>query len=57
MLGRGEVICGWDEGLTHLSLGEKATLVCAPDMAYGADGMGGGFFDFFLCLVCFSYGS
>ena len=41
VLGRGEVIGGWDEGLTHLSLGEKATLVCAPDMAYGSEGMGG----------------
>nr|ODN99690.1 FK506-binding protein 1 [Cryptococcus depauperatus CBS 7855] len=37
-IGVGQVIKGWDEGVTQLSLGQKATLICTPDYAYGARG-------------------
>ncbi|KAK7601010.1 hypothetical protein V9T40_008451 [Parthenolecanium corni] len=37
-LGKGEVIRGWDEGVAQLSVGERATLKCSPDYAYGAKG-------------------
>jgi len=37
-IGVGEVIKGWDEGVVKLSLGERATLICTPDYAYGAGG-------------------
>lgn len=38
VLGKGMVIKCWDEGLTRVSLGEKATLVCTPDYGYGKRG-------------------
>ena len=37
-LGQGEVIRGWDEGVAQMSIGEKSTLTCSPDFAYGAQG-------------------
>ena len=37
-LGKGEVIRGWDEGVAQLSVGERATLTCSPDFAYGSRG-------------------
>ncbi|XP_002155592.2 peptidyl-prolyl cis-trans isomerase Fkbp12 isoform X1 [Hydra vulgaris] len=37
-LGKGEVIKGWDEGVAQMSKGERATLTCSPDYAYGASG-------------------
>jgi len=37
-IGRGEVIRGWDEGVAQLSVGQRATLTCSPDYAYGARG-------------------
>jgi len=37
-LGVGEVIRGWDEGVAKMSKGERATLTCTPDYAYGDDG-------------------
>jgi len=37
-IGVGRVIKGWDEGVPQLSLGQKATLTCTPDYAYGARG-------------------
>jgi len=40
-LGMGEVIRGWDEGVAQMTLGEKATLECSPDYAYGSSGAGG----------------
>ncbi|CAF1032139.1 unnamed protein product [Adineta ricciae] len=41
-LGRGEVIKGWDQGVAQMSKGERATLTCPPDYAYGSDGVGDG---------------
>lgn len=39
-IGRGEVIRGWDVGLLHMSLGERAVLKVPAGMAYGAGGQG-----------------
>lgn len=41
VVGRGQVIKGWDEGITQLKKGQKAKLVCPPDYAYGRNGAGG----------------
>mmetsp|Transcript_36591 Transcript_36591/g.95532 ORF Transcript_36591/g.95532 Transcript_36591/m.95532 type:complete len:133 (+) Transcript_36591:88-486(+) len=38
VLGKGEVIEGWDEGVAKMSLGEKAVLHVPSDMAYGDRG-------------------
>ncbi|BEJ15986.1 hypothetical protein CspHIS471_0505910 [Cutaneotrichosporon sp. HIS471] len=38
VIGVGQVIKGWDEGVPQLSLGEKAILTASPDYAYGARG-------------------
>lgn len=32
------MIKGWDEGFATMKRGEKATLICSPDYAYGARG-------------------
>ena len=40
-LGRGRVIKGWDEGISLLNVGSKATYIIPPDLAYGARGAGG----------------
>lgn len=40
-IGVGQVIKGWDEGFTQLSLGQRAKLSFGPDMGYGARGAGG----------------
>ena len=41
VVGTGQVIRGWDEGITQLQKGQKAILTCPPDYAYGAAGAGG----------------
>ena len=37
-LGYGQVIKGWDEGIQQLKKGQKATIICPPDYAYGKRG-------------------
>ncbi|CAO3567579.1 unnamed protein product [Mortierella alpina] len=38
VIGKGNVIKGWDEGVPQLSLNEKAVLHITPDYGYGARG-------------------
>jgi len=40
-IGVGQVIRGWDEGVTEMSLGEKSTLTISGDYAYGDRGFPG----------------
>lgn len=42
VLGVGQVIKGWDEGVAQLSVGERAKLTCTPDYAYGSRDVGNG---------------
>lgn len=40
ILGAGQVIKGWDEGLVGVSIGEKKTLVIRPEDGYGSKANG-----------------
>jgi FKBP-type peptidyl-prolyl cis-trans isomerase len=40
VLGAGQVIPGWDQGLLGMKVGGKRLLLVPPDMAYGAEGYG-----------------
>ena len=40
-LGEGRVIQGWDEGISLLKVGGKATFIIPPHLAYGEKGAGG----------------
>jgi FK506-binding protein 1 len=40
-IGTGQVIRGWDEGVARMSVGERATVTCGPEFAYGKQGIPG----------------
>jgi FKBP-type peptidyl-prolyl cis-trans isomerase FkpA len=41
VLGRGQVIGGWDQGVAAMKVGDKVKLTIPPHLAYGADGYPG----------------
>ncbi len=53
VIGVGQVIRGWDEGVPQLSLGEKALLTISGDYAYGPRGIPGLIPGNATLLVCF----
>jgi len=41
VLGKGQVIAGWDEGVAKMRVGDKVKMTIPPELAYGAQGYPG----------------
>jgi FKBP-type peptidyl-prolyl cis-trans isomerase FkpA len=41
VLGTGQVIAGWDQGVATMQAGDKVKLTIPPELAYGKDGYPG----------------
>lgn len=41
VLGKGQVIAGWDLGVAKMKVGDKVRLTIPPELAYGRDGYPG----------------
>ena len=41
VLGAGQVIAGWEQGILGMQVGEKAKLTIPPELAYGNQAVGG----------------
>src|SRR6187431_2870610 len=41
VIGRGQVIAGWDQGVATMKVGDKARLTIPSELGYGARGAGG----------------
>lgn len=41
VLGRGQVIRGWDLGVAQMKIGDKVKLTIPPELGYGVRGAGG----------------
>lgn len=50
-LGQGQVIAGWDEGISMMKAGGKATLIIPSSLAYGANPRPGGIIKPFSTLI------
>ncbi len=41
VLGQGQVIAGWDQGVAQMKTGDKVKLTIPPELAYGREGYPG----------------